>query len=262
MRVIILFAILLLSISCSSKKNETKESALNYLQYTVQRSLPHDIKAFTQGFAIHKGQLYESTGGQNTSWIGIVNITTGLADKKIQLTSDFFGEGITILNNKIYQLTWQDSIGFVYDLSSFKKIRDFSYKTEGWGLTHDSTHLIMSDGSATLYYLDTLTFAVSKSVKVTHNGKPLTALNELEYVDGHIYANIWQTNLIAKVNASTGNVVGFLDLSPLTQQAGMINPNQDVLNGIAWHEGTKSLLITGKYWPLIYILKLKDQPAS
>lgn len=261
MRIIIPLVLFLLSVACSSKKDETKDSSPNYLPYTVQRSLPHDIKAFTQGFTIHKGQLYESTG-QNTSWIGIVNVTTGIADKKIQLAPEFFGEGITILNNKIYQLTWQDSIGFVYDLASFKKIKDFTYGTEGWGITHDSTHLIMSDGSATLYYLDTLTFAVSKSVKVTNNGKPLTALNELEYVDGHIYANVWQTNLIAKINASTGNVIGFLDLSPLTQQAGMINPNQDVLNGIAWHEGTKSLLVTGKYWPLIYILKLKDQPAS
>lgn len=261
MRIIILFAILLLSISCSSKKNETKESALDYLPYTVQRSLPHDIKAFTQGFTIHKGQLYESTG-QNTSWIGVVNVTTGIADKKIQLAPEFFGEGITILNNKIYQLTWQDSVGFVYDLSTFKKLREFNYKTEGWGLTHDSTHLIMSDGSATLYYLDTLSFTIAKSMKVTYNGKPLSALNELEYVDGFIYANVWQTNLVAKINASTGIVLGFLDLSPLTQQAGMINPNQDVLNGIAWHEGTKSLLVTGKYWPLIYILKLKDQPTS
>jgi glutamine cyclotransferase len=120
----------------------------------------------------------------------------------------------------------------------------------------------MSDGSATLYYLDTLNFAITKSLKVTHNGKPLTALNELEYVDGFIYANVWQTNLVAKINASTGIVTGFLDLSALAQQAGMINPNQDVLNGVAWHEGTKSLLVTGKYWPLIYILKLKNQPAS
>lgn len=256
---LILFSLVFIC-ACKGKKEEKPNDDTDYISYTVQRSLPHDIKAFTQGFTIHKGQLFESTG-QNTSWIGVVNITTGLADKKIQLTPDFFGEGITILNNKIYQLTWQDSTGFVYDLTTFKKIREFNYKTEGWGLTHDSTHLIMSDGSATLYYLDTIDFTISKSIKVTHNGKPLTALNELEYVDGHIYANVWQTNLVAKINASTGTVTGFLDLSPLTRQAAMINPNQDVLNGIAWHEGTKSLLVTGKYWPLIYVLKLKDQPS-
>lgn len=258
---ILAFLSLTLLAGCTRKTAEKPARETTYIPYTVQRSLPHDIKAFTQGFTIHKGQLYESTG-QNTSWIGIVNVTTGLAEKKIQLTPEFFGEGITILNNKIYQLTWQDSIGFVYDLATFKKLREFNYNTEGWGLTHDSTHLIMSDGSSTLYYLDTLSFEVSKSLKISYNGKPLTALNELEYVDGFIYANVWQTNLVAKINAHTGIVLGFLDLSALAQQAGMINPNQDVLNGIAWHEGTKSLLVTGKYWPLIYILKLKDQPTS
>lgn len=246
-------------VSCTNKKEERQQQK-DLVPFVVQNTFPHDLKSFTQGLVIHNGQLYESTG-QSNSWIGIVDIRTGMADKKIQLPATYFGEGITILNNKIYQLTWQDSIGFVYDLSSFNKLREFRYPREGWGITHDSTHLIMSDGTNKLYFLDTLTFDVRKSLSVVHNGKPLTSLNELEYVNGFIYANVWQTNLIAKINASTGMAEGFLDLSPLTRQAGMINPNQDVLNGIAWHAGTQSLLVTGKYWPLIYILKVKDQPS-
>lgn len=253
--------VLVLALACSGKKEVEKPGSTKLIPYSVQRSLPHDMKAFTQGFTIHNGQLYESTG-QNNSWIGIVNINTGIADKKVQLPATYFGEGITILNNKIYQLTWQDSIGFVYDLATFKKVKEFRYTSEGWGITHDGTHLIMSDGTDQLHYLDTLTLGVGKSLKVHYNGKPLTSLNELEYVDGFIYANVWQTNLIAKIDATTGEALGFLDLSPLARQAGVINPNQDVLNGIAWHAGTQSFLVTGKYWPLIYVLKLKDQPTS
>lgn len=243
--------------SCTSKKEEKQDVKSNTIAYTLQRTLPHDLKAFTQGFVIHKGQLFESTGQQN-SWIGIVNINTGVADKKVELPPTYFGEGITILNNKIYQLTWQDSTGFVYDLATFKKIKEFTYTTEGWGLTHDDTNLIMSDGTDQLYFMDTTTLAVLKSLKVTYEGKPLTSLNELEYVNGFIYANVWQTNLIAKIDSKTGEAQGFLDLASLAQQAGMINPNQDVLNGIAWHEATQSFLVTGKYWPVIFVLKEKS----
>jgi glutamine cyclotransferase len=250
-----IFILLLLALGCKSKKEEKPLEDTQYLSYTVQRSLPHDIKAFTQGFTIHKGLLYESTG-QNNSWIGVVDIKTGVAEKKVELPAQFFGEGITILNNKIYQLTWQNKIGFVYDLTTFKKVKEFNYSQEGWGLTHDKQQLIMSDGTDKLYFLDTLTMNIVKSLTVTYQGKPVSALNELEYVEGFIYANVWQTALIAKIDATTGKVEGFLDLTPLTKQAGMINPNQDVLNGIAWHEGTQSLLVTGKYWPLIYVLKL------
>lgn len=251
---LILFSLVFIS-SCKSKKEEKPNDDTNYISYTVQRSLPHDVKAFTQGFTIHKGLLYESTG-QSNSWIGVVDIKTGVAEKKVELPAQFFGEGITILNNKIYQLTWQNKIGFIYDLLTYNKLQEFSYPIEGWGLTHNSQQLIMSDGTDKLHFLDTLTLSITKSLNVTYKGEPVNALNELEYVEGFVYANVWQTNLVAKIDATTGNVEGFLDLSPLTRQAGMINPNQDVLNGIAWHEGTQSLLVTGKYWPLIYVLKL------
>jgi glutamine cyclotransferase len=247
--------------ACSSSDKEKKETITTTqtprIAYSVQRSFPHDTKSFTQGFTIHKGKLYESTG-QNNSWIGIVNITTGEAEKKITLPSTYFGEGITILNNKIYQLTWQSKIGFVYDLNTFEKIRDFNYATEGWGITHNNEHLIMSDGSDKLYFLDTVNLSLVKSLPVTYEGKVLNQLNELEYIDGFVFANVWQSNSIVKIDISNGKVVGLMDLSVLVSQASMVNPSMDVLNGIAWHAGTKSMLVTGKYWPFIYSLKFKE----
>lgn len=254
MRLFILL-LLLTIISCGPKKETITDPKL--IEYSLVNSFPHDKKAFIQGFVIHEGQLYESTG-QDSSWIGIVNIKTGIADKKVFLDNKYFGEGITILNNKIYQLTWENKKGFIYDLKSFKKVSEFSYNTQGWGLTHDSSNLIMSDGTSRLYLLDTLTLKPTKTLNVTYNGKPVNALNELEFINGYVYANIWQTNLIAKIDLKTGDVQGFLDLSKLAQQAKLINPNADVLNGLAWHKGTNSLLVTGKYWPFIYVLKLKE----
>ncbi len=249
----ILFGLIL--ISCTPKK-ETIQSP-TFINFKVQNTFPHDQEAFTEGLIIQNGQLYESTGQEN-SWIGIVNIKTGVADKKIILDKKYFGEGITILNNKVYQLTWKNKIAFVYDLHTFKKLNEFKYDTEGWGLTHDSTRLIMSDGTSTLYFRDTLSFEIKKELQVTYNGKPVNALNELEYIDGYIYANVWRSHWIAKISPENGEVSGFLDLSKLVQQANLINPNVDVLNGIAWHEGTKSMLVTGKYWPYIYVLKLSE----
>lgn len=242
----------------SCTKNEKKESTTkeDIIGYDVKSTIPHDTKAFTQGFVVHNGELFESTG-QNNSWIGIVNVQTGLADKKVELESKYFGEGITILNNKVYQLTWQNKKGFVYDLKTFKKLREFDYTTEGWGITNDSTNLIMSDGSDQLSFLDTTSLSIVKNLKVTYQGVPVKELNELEYVNGFVYANIWQTDRVVKINVSTGEVVGILDLKALSSQARLINPNMDVLNGIAWHEKTKSFLVTGKYWPFIYVLKVQ-----
>ncbi|MBX2941242.1 MAG: glutaminyl-peptide cyclotransferase [Cyclobacteriaceae bacterium] len=247
--------LILVLISCTKKKEVIQNPT--FINFKVQSTFPHDKEAFTQGLIIHNGELYESTG-QEGSWIGIVNIKTGMADKKVILDNKYFGEGITILNNKIYQLTWKSKIGFVYDLHTFKKLNEFKYKTEGWGLTHDSTQLIMSDGTSSLYFRDTLSFEIKKELKVTYQGKPVNALNELEYIDGSIYANVWQTHWIAKINPVNGEVSGFLDLSKLVQQAQLLNAKADVLNGIAWHAGTKSMLVTGKYWPYIYVLKIED----
>lgn len=249
-------ALSVIFIGCgSAKKEETVAGNSLNVGYTVQNSIPHDITAFTQGFVVHNGQLYESTG-QGGSWIGIVDVNTGKADKKVVLANQYFGEGITILNHKIYQLTWQNRVGFVYDLHTFKELKKFTYTTEGWGITHDGTDLIMSDGTDQLFFLDSATLLVKKKLAVTRDGQPVNNLNELEFINGQVYANIWQTDTIVRIDPTTGEVTGILDLTPLTRQARTLNPQMDVLNGIAWHASTQSLLVTGKLWPFIYVLKL------
>ena len=241
--------------SCEQKQQETV--SVPDIAYSVHSSLPHDVTAFTQGLVIEDGQLYESTGQEGASWIGIVDVSTGIADKKVRLGAAYFGEGITILGGKIYQLTWRNKTGFVYDLRTFQQLRTFTYSTEGWGLSHDGTNLIMSDGSSRLYFLDTATLKIVRTLEVTDNMGPVNNLNELEVVDSVVYANIWQTPKIARIDLASGNVTGYMDISLINDQAVSRNPNADVLNGIAWHPGTKSLLVTGKYWPNIFVLKLK-----
>lgn len=253
---IILVLFILIAGCGREKEKETRaEKDTLAINYTVRTQWPHDTQAFIQGLVIHEGKLYESTG-QEKSWLGIVDINTGKADKKVILDDAYFGEGITILNNKIYQLTWKSKVGFIYDLKTFKKLGEFTYETEGWGITHDSQHLIMSDGTEKLLFLDTVTFKPVKTLRVTDENGAVKMLNELEYVEGFIMANVWETNNIVKIDPNTGKVVGRLDLSSLTRDARMRNPNAEVLNGIAYHPVTKLLLVTGKNWPMIYVLHL------
>jgi hypothetical protein len=247
-------AILMFGFSCTPEKKEAASD--NAISFSVTAAYPHDKSAFTQGLVIYEGELYESTGQEGSSWISTVDITTGASEKKINLDARYFGEGITILNNKIYQLTWKNKTGFVYDARNFKQLNTFSYQTEGWGLTHDGTNLIMSDGTSRLYFLDTTTFKIVKSIQVSDNTGPVNYLNELEFANGVVYANIWQTSRIAEIDLKDGQVSGYLDLSILTDQAVSLNSSADVLNGIAWHPETRSLLITGKYWPNLFVLKL------
>jgi len=246
----------LLFLSCESAQKE--EAITPMLEYSVKSSLPHDIDAFTQGLVIHNGELFESTGQEGFSWIGVVDIGSGVAEKKVELASNYFGEGITILNNKIYQLTWKNQTGFVYDLKTFQKLASFTYSGEGWGITHDSTNLIMSNGTNRLVFLDTVTLKPVKTLEVYDARGSVPLLNELEYAEGFIYANIWQTNRIARIDPSTGKVTAYLDLTLLRDQAVGRNPAADVLNGIAWHSGTQSFLLTGKYWPLIYVVRIRE----
>jgi glutaminyl-peptide cyclotransferase len=245
--------------SCGKDKKETKvEKDSLALTYTVRTQWAHDPEAFTQGLVIHNGKLFESTGQNGASWIGIVDINTGKADKKVELDKAYFGEGITILNNKVYQLTYKNKLGFVYDLRTFKRIGEFEFTSaEGWGLTHDGKNLIMSDGTENLTYLDTVTLQAVKTLKVTDESGAVKKLNELEYIEGFIYSNIWETNRIVKIDPATGKVVGRLDLSQLARDAQMRSPRVDVLNGIAYHPTTKLMLVTGKYWPMIYVLQVK-----
>lgn len=252
--------IILSVVSCSPTKEQKATVDSLRMNYTIRSVWPHDTEAFTQGLLIYKGELYESTGQNGTSWIGIVDVNTGVANKKVILDDRYFGEGIAILNNKVYQLTYTTKVGFVYSLKDFKKLKEWTYQSEGWGLTHDNVNLIMSDGSNKLHYLDTLTLEIVKSVAVTDEQGPVKNLNELEYIEGFVYANVWQTNKIVKIDPSTGSVVGRFDLTALANDARKASPKVDVLNGIAWHPDTRSFLVTGKHWPHVYILKIDEAP--
>jgi glutaminyl-peptide cyclotransferase len=246
-------------VSCN-KKNEKPAIDPLLIYYKVKTTWPHDTDAFTQGLVIHNGLLYESTGQNGQSWIGIVDINTGKPDKKVELDQQYFGEGITIFDNKVYQLTYKTKVGFVYDLKTWKKIREFQQPLiEGWGITHNNTHLIMSEGSDKLFFVDTASMKPVKVLPVTDENGPVTKLNELEYVDGFIYANIWETNKIVKIDPTTGKVVGRLDLSSLSENAALRHSGSEVLNGIAYHPATKLFLVTGKNWPSIYVLQLTKQ---
>lgn len=253
--------ILCLIAGCSSSNEGThvSEHAVEQkpLSYDVRMTLVHDPHAFTQGLVFYKDKLLESTGG-DSSWIAVYDVKTGNYDRKVQLPSNYFGEGITVLNDKLYQLTWKSKIGFVYDVHTFKQIGEFSYDFEGWGVTHDQQHLIISDGTDQLHYFDTLslTEVFSKSIK-RHNRKA-SKLNELEFIDGYIYANQWQTNTILKIDPATSEVVDELDLGYLAREIKRTSPDADVLNGIAYNPGTKDFFITGKLWPHLYVLRLKE----
>jgi glutaminyl-peptide cyclotransferase len=253
-----MFTLMLLSLLLGCGK-EKQEGASNdsTIPFKLKTRWKHDTHAWTQGLLIHQGQLFESTG-QKQSYIGIVDIKTGQPQKKVVLDDKYFGEGIAILNNKIYQLTWQNHVGFVYDLRTFEKLQEFKYDTEGWGLTHDNHHLIMSDGTEKLIYLDTITFKPVKTIRVKDENGYVTKLNELEYMEGFILANQWETNRILKIDPQTGNVVGTLDLTPLAQEAKLNHPGSDVLNGIAYHPTTRLLIVTGKFWPSTYVLQLNQ----
>jgi glutamine cyclotransferase len=256
-RVMVSLMVLSLLLACGKQSKDKPVGSEPVISFKLKSRWKHDPKAWTQGLLIHDGRLYESTG-QKQSYIGIVNIQTGEADKKVVLDDKFFGEGIAILNNKVYQLTWQNHVGFVYDLKTFAKLREFEYPTEGWGLTTDGRNLIMSDGTEKLIYLDTATLKPVRTVRVKDQFGFVTQLNELEYMEGFILANQWETNRILKIDPETGDVVGHLDLTPLVQEAHLDNPKADVLNGIAYHPSTKLVIVTGKLWPSTYVLQLNQ----
>jgi glutamine cyclotransferase len=248
--------LLILFFGCSGKRKTESVKEENLLPYTVVKVFPHDVTAFTQGLAVDQGRLFESTGQEN-SWIAEVDIASGTQTKKVVLDKKYFGEGITIFNNKVYQLTWKNHTGFVYDLRTFRKIREFQYSNEGWGLTHNGTDLIMSDGTANLYFLDTLSLKTKSMVTVKDTGGDVRYLNELEFIEGYIYANEWQTNYILKIDPATGNVEGKMDLSTLMHKIQAMSPEADVLNGIAYEKKSKTLLVTGKRWPAVFALRFQ-----
>ena len=223
--------------------------------YEVVNTYAHDPTAFTQGLQLVNGFLYESTGLAGHSTVRKVDLKTGKVLQKSDLGPRYFGEGLTILNNKIYQLTWTTKIGFVYDIDTFKEVGQFHYDWEGWGMTNDGVNLIISDGSNSLRFVDPERFNVVRTIEVYRQGRPLTELNELEYINGEIYSNIWHEDVIARINPADGKLLGLIDLSGLTK--GMSLDNEDVLNGIAFDRASNCLLVTGKRWPKLFQIRLK-----
>jgi glutamine cyclotransferase len=246
--------------SCGEKQSSENSASVDSLtlNYAVLRTLPHNAEAYTQGLIIHNNKVIESTGQKGTSWIAEVNPGSGAHEKKVTLDNRYFGEGITILNNKLYQLTWEEHVGFIYDARTYKKLGEFKYNTPGWGLTNDNKNLIMSDGTEKLYFMDTTNLKVIRTITVTDpvNGK-VKNLNELEYIDGYIFANVYETSVILKIDPSNGKVVGRLDLSTVANEIKRMYPNTDVLNGIAYDKNSKAILVTGKLWPKSYLIRLQ-----
>jgi len=219
---------------------------------SIIATYPHDTSSYTQGLLFYKGELYEGTGLPGKSKLMKVDLKTGKALQKIDLDPQYFGEGISIINDTVYQLTWQDKLVFVYSLKDFKKIKEFPLNTEGWGLTTDGKQLIASDGSSSLYYYDPATFKLLKTQDVTEGGSLSYNLNELEYIDGFIYANQYQAPYIFKIDPATGQIVAKADLTSMWDRIRAIDPAADVPNGIAYDETTKKIYITGKLWPELY----------
>jgi glutamine cyclotransferase len=222
--------------------------------FEVVAVYPHDPNAFTQGLAIHAGQLYEGTGQYGASVLRRVDLTSGRPEKQRALPAQYFGEGIAILDGLVYQLTWQNGLVVVYDLETFEVERTMRYDGEGWGLTHDGRELIMSDGSATIRFRDPQTFAVTKEIEVRADDVSVGRLNELEYVDGEIWANIWYDDRIARISPASGEVLGFIDLRTLYPQTA--RGSEAVLNGIAYDAEAKRLFVTGKNWPQLYEIEI------
>jgi len=224
----------------------------------VIATYPHDSAAFTQGLFIHDGELFESTGQVGASGLRRVELETGRVVQQAAIEPPYFGEGSVQLGDRIYMLSWLSRTGFVFDAESFERIGTFSYEGEGWGLTHDGTHLIVSDGSARLRRIDPQDFSPAGTIDVTLGGRPVRRLNELEWVDGEIWANVWQSAMIVRIDPQTGEVTGLIDLSGLVPE-GLARSRDAVANGIAWDRETRQIFVTGKLWPELFEIQHPDR---
>jgi glutamine cyclotransferase len=238
----------------AARFEQTVSKSAPVATYKIVKTDPHDRQAFTQGLQYVNGVLYEGTGQHGQSGIRKVNLETGEVLQRQPLDAKYFGEGITVWGDTLLQLTWQSEIGFAYDLKTFKQLKTFTYQGEGWGLTHDGTRLIMSNGSAELRFLDPKTLAETGRISVRDGATPVPRLNELEVVKGEVVANVWQTQRIARISPKTGQVTGWLDLG------GILDPREaqgtDVLNGIAYDAAGDRLFVTGKWWPKLFEIKI------
>lgn len=223
--------------------------------YEIVRTWPHDRGAFTEGLVFDRGILLESTGLNGRSSLRKVELQSGRVLQQVDLGAQYFGEGMTVLGGKVYQLTWKNQKGFVYDATTFAPEREFPFTGEGWGLTTDGSALIMSDGTNQIRFLDPATFKVVRTLSVTDRGLPLTQLNELEYVKGELFANLWQTQQVVRLDPATGRILGMIDFSGLLAPTDYDNQT-DVLNGIAYDAAGDRLFVTGKNWPKLFEVRL------
>jgi glutaminyl-peptide cyclotransferase len=227
--------------------------------YAVVQSFPHDQDAFTQGLVYYHGFLYEGTGLNGRSSLRKVSLTTGKVLQRVDLSPQYFGEGITILKDRVLQLTWKAETGFIYSADQFKPLGKFTYSGEGWGLANDGTDVFMSDGSADIRVLDGNTLQEKRRLHVHEGKKPVTELNELEFVEGQLFANVWHTNRIARISPRTGKVIGWIDLTGILGPPFHLDNPEAVLNGIAYDAVGKRLFITGKLWPRIFEIRIVPQ---
>ena len=266
-KILKILIIIEISLGCTNNSHSSKRSINNSHQiqsinFKVIKTYPHDTESFTEGFLFYNNQLFESTGSpeefpKTRSVLGIVDLNTGKIDIKVELDrNSYFGEGIVIFEGRIFQLTYKNQTGFIYDSKSYKKIGSFKYSNkEGWGLTSDGKNIIMSDGTNIITYLDPDSLKVIKTLNVTFNGSSALYMNELEFIDGYLYANIWTTNNIAKIDPKTGIIVGIIDLSSLFYEARKSYPMSEATNGIAYDSSKDRIFVTGKFWPTIYQIK-------
>ncbi|PYT00469.1 MAG: glutamine cyclotransferase [Acidobacteria bacterium] len=275
MRSCFIFALFLLSLSCGNPPAVSNNATPNtnaaktttpvvMYDYEILKTYTHDPKAFTQGLEFHDGVLYEGTGGKDDdpffSSLRKVELATGKVLQKHDVPREYFGEGITILNDKVYQLTWRQMTAFEYDLKDFKLLRELRYTGEGWGLTNDGTNLIMSDGTHVIRFVNPEDFKTVRTIVVNdEKGKPVMELNELEYVKGEIWANIWQTGWIVRIDPATGKLLGRIDMNKLSDEEQQQNPNADVLNGIAYDAASDKLYVTGKLWRRLFEIKVNPR---
>ena len=238
--------------------NAAHAGAVPVYGYEVVNTFPHDPNAFTQGLIFHGGALIESTGLERHSTLRRVELQTGKVVQTIDVPPYFFAEGMTLFGGKIYQLTWKGEKGFIYDQHTFQKTGEFTYTGEGWGLTNDADSLILSDGSSQIRFIDPATYKVKRAINVTDGGHPVVELNELEYVKGEIYANVWHQNRVARIDPQTGNVKGWIDFTGLLKP-GEVTDEEAVLNGIAYEEAGDRLFVTGKLWPKLFEVRLRQK---
>ncbi|MBL7742881.1 MAG: glutaminyl-peptide cyclotransferase [Chitinophagaceae bacterium] len=264
MKPILFAAVSFLIISCNNGPDQpadpgTKPDGPKPISYSVINTYPHDTSSFTEGLLFYKGELYESTGEKGQSRLMKIDLKTGKRLKSVDLDAKYFGEGIVIVNDTVYMLTYQEKVGFMFSLKDFKKIGEFSFVSpEGWGMTWNGKEIIASDGSSNLYYYQPGTFRFLRTQSITEAGGLAFNINELEYIDGYIYANQWQQPYIFKIDPSSGQIVGKIDLSELTAKVRNSHPYADVLNGIAYDDSTKKIYITGKRWPELYEVKFSQ----